>query len=920
MVSDLSNTSNKHLQGIYENLLKDVDEKSDGVLQSMYDKNISNQKAALKEIFKQISENNVSSGEKSHLEAGAAKLLQKIDGFEKKKEELEEKIAQKETAINSKVDELATIATGIQNKSKKMENEQHTYVKQCISDVFYMYQRGNIGKDAITNEIKVRIRNGNLSSKQKDIEKDIAKLDGQKTSVDALVQDAAGIIDEKNLLERQYGVVKSSYDLINKTLSQIGNTNTTYTNSDTDIKVPIYSIDKTNIVSDLFSNDDLNVLSTNSDYVEGSSETTRITQDEIKAKYKDYLNVAATGGDTYTTNNPAVKALGKAMADENFINDLKQSSMSNLEIAKFLASSFSGAMISCDDKGEVTVPYGHGDGAQKIYGNFVKFINKGLDDRYFKNTWNKDQGNTISSNAQIAALGNNYESIFSQLANGTPQFSFKEAMYALFDKNNGLFKNCGINYDLSEQNGEPTYTMDEVGDEETSNLYRNIAASIENHWGVKLSGANASLYTTPTNPGGGGGGGTTEPPRVQHRTDPLSFITTTTDGRKIENTFIIDRNGDGKFSQYENSKYGEFLGATGNWQQELIDTYNNLASNDSTLAPLEELMNEDGEYVFSAEVLDKMGIYIMSSEYTDNASVVESEDKFLRETTNNIDYRMAKASSESMGIESLVIPADTKVGDTTKKFDINGSEIFNDSFTVVTTGGQTYTASRKDDTTEFMDSVYGDAVGKNFEIGHTESEIDEVLDKNYSEFESYSNSLNKNHSKFFDGYETLKNFDQFRDNVKAMYRETNTRIENDTNVEVTKADNKARSYSNVSSWSSDYSEIRSYAITAGLNDPDSDTELKTQLKGIYTANASLDARGVVEKYKEQLNEENQINADKSTSSTAWEAVIKAFKSGISTTASEVKEIISSGQATTVDGIIEILKNKTAENSEDTTAE
>ena len=102
-----------------------------------------------------------------------------------------------------------------------------------------------------------------------------------------------------------------------------------------------------------------------------------------------------------------------------------------------------------------------------------------------KNTWDSTQGNTIDSNDQIKALSENYASIIDKLANGEPPFSFKEAMYILFDKDNGIFKNSGITYDLSKQGSEPNYQIDMAGDEATNELYKNISKLIYDEWGVE---------------------------------------------------------------------------------------------------------------------------------------------------------------------------------------------------------------------------------------------------------------------------------------------------------------------------------------------------------------------------------------------------------------------------------------------------
>ena len=150
-----------------------------------------------------------------------------------------------------------------------------------------------------------------MKFQQADIERDLKNLDSQQSEVDALIDDISGLTDSKELLLKQFGVTKSAYDLITRTISQIGTTDTTYTNSDYDKKVPVYSIDKTAIVGELFGNESYNVLSTNSAFIEGSTEENRMSEADIQEKYKDYTSYGKVEEKTRTVQSMAFVDLPK---------------------------------------------------------------------------------------------------------------------------------------------------------------------------------------------------------------------------------------------------------------------------------------------------------------------------------------------------------------------------------------------------------------------------------------------------------------------------------------------------------------------------------------------------------------------------------------------------------------------------------
>ena len=81
----------------------------------------------------------------------------------------------------------------------------------------------------------------------------------------------------------------------------------------------------------------------------------------------------------------------------------------------------------------------------------------------------------------------------------------------------------------------------------------------------------------------------------------------------------------------------------------------------------------------------------------------------------------------------------------------------------------------------------------------------------------------------------------------------------------------------------------------------------TQAKGIYVLDASLDARGIVEKYKEQQAMIADANNFEAIQKEAWSAIILLAQEGIKPETEQILEMLNSGQAKTAEEIVEILK-------------
>ncbi len=902
MGNDLNTTNNKFLQGVYENLIKD-DEYKNFITQD-----IAVQKTKLKEIFTQIADNDVSSGERAHLEQAVEKLSDEIAKIEEQMKSIEKQISEKEKDIQTKVEEITEIATKTDKESKLMEQEHIQYVQNCIASVLYDYSRGTVRRDEVSSEIQRRIGNDStLANHQNNISRYMSNLDSEKVKVKALSDEVTGIVDKVSLLKQQFVSLNSAKSLIDKTLGQIGNSGTSYTNSDYNSATPTYSLDKTAIVSNLFTNEKYNVPSTNTAFEEGSEPAkSGMSIDELKEKYggdgKGYFGVSssessaesasdsvsdsvsnsirqAAGGRTVdfsaissrfngrASNLTQLQKLGKALNDKEFINDLLDSQLSNNEILEFFEENFPDTKIKLNDDGSFAIPYGSTTTNDATYTKLESFINNDLSKRetYTKNTWDKDKGNTIDSNEQLKALGENYKDIFKTLAKGEPPFSFKEAMYALFDSKNGLFKNSGINYDLTEQGSNPKYSIDKAGDKETAELYSNISKSIEEYWGVSFNTQGEKIPTKRT--------GT--PPQTEN-TDPFTFR----DKDGAECAFIIDRNNDDSISDME-----EFVGAKKGttWLDDL------------------KSLDLDGDGKLAGDELK--GLKILKSQYKDNAETKMADDKYLRETTTDIDYTVTDALA--LGIEEIDLSnLEDKVGKSTGEKDINGSELFEDSFTFKM-NGEEITATRKDDTDEFMKTVYNDAIGKAHHLGFEESVVDEVVDESSQKFNS---EFMTGHEDFFNNHDLYNKYLQVKENIVATNNNTLDRIERHDNIQKTQAVQKVDSESVDYRWNEISNKVKSIAIDKGLDI--SNADVIEQLQGIWYHQPTLSPAEIVDKYLSQQNEAKEIEEERNFSSALVEIVVKCFKAGISTTTSEIKSLLSSGK--TPDDVIKYLSEKESE--------
>ncbi len=803
MGNDLSSSNNELLKSLNASVMQD------SWLKGQYSLSKADQQSELKKIFTVIADNDVNDNERKALEARANVIKAKLDKLEDAMASLKGEITECQEEISKQADAIATLVSAAESKSHKLEDENRKIVKMCIEDVFYEYERGTIGKDAISGEIKKRIRaNSAKNALTADLDRILKQLDNKQNEVSDLVNNAANWLDKKSNLESQYGIIKASYNLINANLKLIGNTSTNYVNSDTDVNMPVYSLEKTDLVSDLFLNPAYNVAASNTNYKEGTSEATAP------------VDIVSTSHSSSTRTVSETK-------NGDYITTVKETTTT-------------------------TTTRG-----------------------YKKNTWDK-VGNTLDSNAQLKALSENYVSIIDGLAKGTPAFSFKEGMYALFNQKTGLFKDSGVSYDVSKlNNGQPTYEIAMPGDQKTADFYKKLADKIYEAWGVPMSSKSASNINGIVNSSSSSHRSSSTrycpppPPPPPVNTDPITF--------KIGNSeyaFVIDRNADNAFSGKD-----EFIGA-----KQGVSWLDDLKS-----------LDLDGDGVLNKEELKNLKV--LTSTYTDNAEV-KKDNGFLRDTTTNIKFTMTNAYN--LGIEEINLKdLEGSVNNSTGTFDINDSEIFRDNFSFMM-NGEKITASRKDDTEYFMNTVYKDAYEKSFTIGLDETTAQNIITEAYNDFDAEFKGLEET----FNDLNILRNSPQTTAQTKDLVNRTLQRVDEEENVQLIRASNKASALSNdAKNWTSVQNEVRELAQKQGIS-----IEIE-QIKGIYVTDGSLNAKQILDRYVEQKARYDKVKNEDAVPKEAWSAIIECSKYNIKTTNDEIIELLKSGKAKDAKEVAQILKQK-----------
>ncbi len=438
-------------------------------------------------------------------------------------------------------------------------------------------------------------------------------------------------------------------------------------------------------------------------------------------------------------------------------------------------------------------------------------------------------------------------------------------MYALFNSETGIFKDNGAIKYGPDENGAMSLQIGMAGDVETAEFFEKFANKADAIWGETAKGFKESLSTLTNRTG------EQEAPKENDitkneevkRTDPLSFRTS--DNQEF--IFAMDRNNDGKFSGAS-----DFVGGDANsWLDDLksFDLNNDNKLTDEELSQLK----------------------LLGVEFNDNVERTETA------STTTVNYTLQ--SAQSLGISEIDLSQidASKVNSSTGKVDVNNSEIFNDKFSF-TMNGQTIEASRKDETGAYMDAVYGDAKGKNFEIGFTSSEINNIVDESSAEF----NSKNETFEKFMQDSATVLNSATIAAVNRELYNQALNRIQDNQNAQILRAENKAQVNANAKNWGTLQKEIQSIANQKGVSVD------MTQAHGFYVQNGSLSAEQIVDKCIElKENLENDESEKVKLQDEAWSTVLEGYKKGVSITLDEATELLNSGKSK--DEIIEQYKEE-----------
>ncbi len=864
-MGDKLSANNELFKNLNNSIMKDSGLKSIG------ETTIASQKKQLNKLFTEISENDATADDKKAMQARITILQGKVEELEAKMAALEEELAAKEPKVKQQAKLITALVESAENLSETLKDDQKKFMEDAYTDVMYEYKAGLIGKNEIFPELTKRLANKGFSGTASKIEEIANTLNAKRKELQPLIDETTKIVDQVAALERQYGLTKASFNLLNTTLGQIGATETTYTNADVGSAGPIYSVGKLEVLATLTEDPALNVAATNTNFANGEAPAAvnNMSIEDISEKYKDFMNIPASGGDSNSYDNVAVQKLGEAI-DAGLLEDLAASGLPKADMVDFLANNFGGANITKNGNNSLTIPYGHYSNAERqagnsivsdknkacqIYNKVTDFVKNSIDIAFLGdvNTWDENAGNTISSNAQLEALSNSYAYVLETLSSNG--FTFKEAMYAMFDSEIGLFKDCGIKYDLDAQKNNACYTIENAGDKTTADFYSAFSQKVIDTYGVAANSAGGAKVER-----------TDEKPTEVKRTDPVTFK----QGDK-EFAFVIDRDGDGKFSGAN-----DFVGATGN-----------------IVADMKSLdKNNDGK--LSGDELKNLKIF--STDYQDNKSEVKGREyngkDFLSSQTTQVDYSLTNA--QAMGISSIDLDNVVQNG-STGKYDANNSEIFDDTISFKLNGKEVV-AQRKDDTDEFLDTIYGAAEGKNFNLGLTDAQADAIIDESYGEFDQMFTS----YEDVIGDINIIRGTDQLADNTRDLFTETTDSLDDEKDAYLRRGNNAATAEDSNTKWNSIQGQVRSIANKRGI-----DIDM-TQAKGLYLLTSANTASEVVDEYENMIENEKAIAKNQESISIAWKAIILCVRAGIETSANEILDILNSDKADDAEGVVQYL--------------
>lgn len=103
----------------------------------------------------------------------------------------------------------------------------------------------------------------------------------------------------------------------------------------------------------------------------GKGKYAGMSKDEVVAQItKDIGDLGQIQGDAYSSGNPYVGALGRAV-EGKLVEELFNSGFNKSEVADIIGSAFKGTGIKGNGAGGYTVPYGHDNQAKEIYNQLI---------------------------------------------------------------------------------------------------------------------------------------------------------------------------------------------------------------------------------------------------------------------------------------------------------------------------------------------------------------------------------------------------------------------------------------------------------------------------------------------------------------------------------------------------------------------
>ncbi len=854
--------------GNAENLIKKL--ANLGVNDSSIDKNTSvNAIKQELQMFVRTNDNNATNADTVSINKQSQALQAKLTQYEKQIEDLENRMAKKDKEVAKESENIENLALSAQSKSKQLEKQQKDDVSYIVNDVMTSFRRGRIDKDQVSGEIRKRIKDATNTSLAGEIQLILANLDNKKTALDSMIKNITSLIDERNMLQAKYVSTTSAMNILTKSIAQIGKVSGSYTNSDLDSATPIYSLKKVDVVTDVAEKH--TVSNENSAVNDVKNQTS--TLENILNKYGQYLtNTKTPNVDTNSVANKATQDLATLMNNPDFLKDMQNAGLTAYQAKSFFDKYFSNANVVLDkNTGALSVPYGHDAASKDAYNKLINFVNgfpksnanQGASiyfdptnaEKYSQNSI-KNDANGVPYNPQLQELAKNYEQILKIFDDNG--FSFKESMWALFNKDTGIFKDNGAIEYFIGPDGKPQFKINNAADKETAEFLEKFAQKTDSTWGETPQGykeamngqtnrtgkTEEELLGKPTN-------NNTANNDTVKRTDPLSFR----QGNR-EFIFALDRNKDGKFSGAN-----DFVGADSkSWLEDL------------------QSLDIDNDGKLTGEELAQLKL--LGVEFEDNATVTDTS------TTTNLNYTIQSAKSMGISEIDLTKVKEDEVNNATGKIDINNSALFNDKLTFKM-NNKDVTATRKDETTTYMNKVYGASYGKKLEIGFSQNDIESIVDNNVDKFSAKNASFDQ----FIKDSAMVLNVEKIAGDNKESYNQALNRIQDNTNAQVIQAGNEAQANSQAVNWGSLQSEIRSIANKKGVI---VDME---QAHGFYVQNGNLSAEAIVDKCVELQDDLKGPESDKAKlQDDAWSTVMQGYKEGVSITMDEAKELLQEGKS------------------------